>query len=52
VFDFTIGNTGVAGNNVPRNKCPGTKYIICNDNDLNLRSLVSIAMHFNPSTNN
>jgi hypothetical protein len=37
---------------VPWNKCPGNNIFYCNCNDLNLRSLVSIAMHLNPSTNN
>jgi hypothetical protein len=41
---------GVTGNNVPWNKCPGNNIFYFND--LNLRSLVSIAMHLNPSTNN
>jgi hypothetical protein len=43
-------HSGVTGNNVPRNKCPGNKISYCND--LNLRSLVSIVMHLNPSTKN
>jgi hypothetical protein len=34
---------------VPWKKCPRNRF---NCNDLNLRSLVSIAMHLNPSTNN
>jgi hypothetical protein len=42
--------SGVTGNTVPWNKCPGNNRFYCND--LNLRSLVSIAMHLNPSTNN
>jgi hypothetical protein len=41
---------GVTGNNVPWNKCPGNNRFCCDD--LNLRSLVYIAMHLNPSTNN
>jgi hypothetical protein len=41
---------GVTGNNVPGNKCPWNNILCCND--LNLRSLVSIAMHLNRSTNN
>jgi hypothetical protein len=43
-------HTGATGNNVPWNKCPGNNIFYCND--INLRSLVSIAMHLNQSTNN
>jgi hypothetical protein len=55
IFHWGVGlliKPGVKRNNVPWNKCPGpTKYYIVT-NDLNLRSLVSITMHLNPSTNN
>jgi hypothetical protein len=40
---------GVPGNNAPWNKCPGNNILCCND--LNQRSLVSIAMHLDPSKN-
>jgi hypothetical protein len=42
-------SAGVTGNNVPWNKCPGNNRLCCND--VNLRSLVSVVMHLNPSTN-
>jgi hypothetical protein len=48
--DKIYSYTGVAGNNVPWKKCPGNNIFYCND--FNLRSLVSIPMHLNPSTNN
>jgi hypothetical protein len=44
-------NAGVKGNNVPWNKCQGNKRLRLLHNDLNLRSLVSMALYLNPSTN-